>query len=142
MKIKLVSTKAINIELAPCEIDEDSSENEMDFSFDFNPFLPESEKEIKTFIIAFLGHMKSYKEAFECKVVFVAQFETGEVIDQEFLKNKFALINAPAIGYPYFRAFFSNLLLNAGYEPSFLPTINFVNLKEKKEKELSEQEKS
>ncbi|MEN8319748.1 MULTISPECIES: protein-export chaperone SecB [Acinetobacter] len=139
MKIKLVSTKAINIELTPCEVDDESSNKEIDFSFDFNPFLPENEVEIKSFIIAFLGEMKSYKEAFACKVVFVAQFETGEIIDQEFLKNKFALINAPAIGYPYFRAFFSNLLLNAGYEPTFLPTINFVNLKEKKEKELSEQ---
>ncbi len=140
MKIKLVSTKAISIELVPCEVDENSSNKEIEFSFDFNPHLPENETEIKTFIIAFLGEMKSYKEAFKCKVVFVAQFQTGEVIDQEFLTNKFALINAPAIGYPYFRAFFSNLLLNAGHEPFFLPTINFVNLKEKKEKELAEQE--
>ena len=140
MKIKLVSTKAINIVLTPCEVEEDSSDKEMEFSFDFNPHLPENETNIKTFIIAFLGEMKSYKEAFECKVVFVAQFQTDEVIEREFLKNKFALINAPAIGYPYFRAFFSNLLLNAGYEPYFLPTINFVNLKEKKEKELAERE--
>lgn len=105
MKIKLVSTKAINIVLTPCEVEEDSSDKEMEFSFDFNPHLPENETNIKTFIIAFLGEMKSYKEAFECKVVFVAQFQTDEVIEREFLKNKFALINAPAIGYPYFRAF-------------------------------------
>lgn len=137
MKIKLVSTKALNIEFEPCEADSSRvSDEDMDFSFDFNPVFPENEEESDSFIIAFLGKMKNYKELFECRVVYVAYFKTEEVIDKEFLTHPFALVNAPAIGYPYFRAFFSNLLLNAGYEPTILPTINFVNLRKEKEQEL------
>ncbi|MBZ7675074.1 preprotein translocase subunit SecB, partial [Klebsiella grimontii] len=34
--------------------------------------------------------------------------------------------NAPAIAYPYVRAFVATLLLNAGLESVSLPAVNFV----------------
>lgn len=47
-------------------------------------------------------------------------------VTEEFLKGPFAQINAPAIAYPYIRAFISNFFLSAGYQPVILPTLNFV----------------
>lgn len=137
MNIQLISTKAVAIDLSPLEdILEGDMENETDFSFDFNPVFDDNLEFANKFLVAYFGEMRSYKEQFECKVVYIAEFEVDEPITSDFLKGNFALINAPAIGYPYFRAFYSNFLLNAGYEPKILPTINFVQLRDDKLKEM------
>ena len=140
MNIQLIRTRAVNIELTLEEPDLELQDSEPDFSFDFNPLIPSKDETTDEFVIAFFGKIKSYKDFFECKVIFVAEFKTDENFDKNFLTNKFALINAPAIGYPYFRAFMSNLLMNAGYNNTILPTINFVNLRAEKEQELQEKQ--
>jgi len=53
-------------------------------------------------------------------------FETDEEITEEFKNSHFPKINAPAIAYPYLRAYVSNLTLQSGVTPVMLPTINFV----------------
>lgn len=53
-------------------------------------------------------------------------FECSTKIDDEFLKSEFSSISAPAIGFPYVRAFISGLCLQAGIPPIILPSINFV----------------
>lgn len=67
----------------------------------------------------------------ECKLklVFVSFFETTEDITEE-QKNesKFFNINAPAIGYPFLRAYVANLMISSGYNPIMLPTVNFQKL--------------
>lgn len=53
-------------------------------------------------------------------------FLTDEEISEEFKNSHFPEINAPAIAYPYLRAYVSNLTLQSGVTPVMLPTINFV----------------
>lgn len=55
-------------------------------------------------------------------------FESTLPIDDNFLKSDFARISAPAIGFPYVRAFISNLSLQAGLQLVILPSINFIQL--------------
>lgn len=64
-------------------------------------------------------------EGFMLKVIYVAKFSATQPLTKEFKSSAFPYVNAPAIGYPYLRAFVSTLLLNAGHAPAVLPTINF-----------------
>ena len=59
-------------------------------------------------------------------------FKTGSRIDEKFKTSDFPKINAPAIAFPYVRAFISNFTLQSGYNPIMLPSINFVQLANKK----------
>lgn len=135
MSIRLLSTKAIIIELTP--IQNENNKLEEGFSFDFNPILDEDNS--NRFLVVFRGEQIDVKNSYRSKVVFISHFESEKVLSESNLTDKFLLINAPAIGYPYFRAFYSNFLLNAGYEPIILPTINFVRLAEDKAKSLSKE---
>lgn len=65
------------------------------------------------------------------QVKYKSKFVTDSAIDEEFISSNFPYVNAPAISYPFLRAFVSNLTLNAGYSPVMLPSVNFVALKEK-----------
>lgn len=60
-------------------------------------------------------------------------FKIDEDISEEFKLSNFPKINAPAIAFPYLRAFVSNLTLQSGFEPIILPSINFVKLAEENE---------
>ncbi len=71
---------------------------------------------------------------FKFSVNAVAQFLTNESLDNEFLDSSFCYINAPAIAFPYIRAYVSNLTLNSGFNPVILPSFNFVNLHKEKSK--------
>ena len=53
-------------------------------------------------------------------------FKTDEEITEDFKNSHFPKINAPAIAYPYLRAYVSNLTLQSGVTPVMLPTINFI----------------
>jgi len=63
---------------------------------------------------------------FNLDIEAVFNFITDEEITEEFKQSHFPKINAPAIGYPYLRAFVSNLTLQSGVAPAILPTINFI----------------
>lgn len=137
MNISLVSTKALKIELEPLledeadevELDEDDKFN---FRFDYSAHRPDDLDIKDRFAVAFKAVIQNPSESVQCSIIFLAQFHTSENFEDEYLNSKFALINAPAIGYPFLRAFVANTLVNAGYEPLMLPTINFVNLYNKK----------
>jgi preprotein translocase subunit SecB len=60
-----------------------------------------------------------------------SRFNTNLSVDEEFKSSSFPYVNAPAIAYPYLRAFISNLTLNAGFAPVMLPSLNFVAMKDK-----------
>lgn len=70
---------------------------------------------------------KSIKLFFE----FIGHFEvTGMKIERDSLdENPFFKFNAPAIVFPYIRSFVSNFILNAGFKPIILPSLNFTNVK-------------
>ncbi|RRV35645.1 preprotein translocase subunit SecB [Stutzerimonas stutzeri] len=67
-------------------------------------------------------------------VIYASEFRTDHRIDDDFKKGNFPYINAPAIAYPFLRAFISNLTLNCGYAAIMLPSVNFVELKDRIEK--------
>lgn len=58
-------------------------------------------------------------------------FESDVPLDESFWSGSFHKINAPAIAYPYLRAFVSTILLNAGLEAVNLPSVNFVEMSKK-----------
>lgn len=79
----------------------------------------------KSFVITFKVTVHN-SAAFKLTTEYTAIFETNEEVSEDFLNTNFAKINAPAIAYPFLRSYISFVILNSGYEPAMLPTINFV----------------
>ena len=65
------------------------------------------------------------KDKLEIKLEYLTVFESDDPISKEFIEGHFVNVNAPAIAYPYLRAFVSNLTLNSGLGGIILPTMNF-----------------
>lgn len=63
---------------------------------------------------------------FDLYIKMLFTFELDEDITEEFKVSDFPKINAPAIAFPYLRAFISNVTLQSGFNPVMLPSINFV----------------
>lgn len=61
-------------------------------------------------------------------------FKFSNIVDNE-LKN-YLYHNAPAILFPYIRAYISTLTTLSGIKPIILPTLNLSNLKDKLEKNI------
>lgn len=62
-------------------------------------------------------------------ITYHSVFETTEPINESFRKSDFPVVNAPAIAFPFFRAYISFLSLNSGFEAVMLPAINFTKFK-------------
>lgn len=94
------------------------------FDLSFAPaFTKESSRE---FMIGF--KIGIYKAHYDLKLEIVFVFNVDVDIDDDFKNSPFLKINAPAIAFPYVRSYISNLTLQSGYPPVFLPSINFVAL--------------
>lgn len=65
---------------------------------------------------------------FNLQVKAVADFEIIGVDEPE-IYNSFVHVNAPAIAYPYLRAFISNIILQSGMAPIIIPPVNFTKPK-------------
>lgn len=59
----------------------------------------------------------------------ICEFSTIQPITDDFKKSNFALINAPAIGFPFLRSFIQTLCVNIGIPPIILPSFNFAAAK-------------
>ncbi len=94
-------------------------------------YIPVFEGSDNSFIIKFEITLKN--ELFTLEVQSASHFETTESITEEFKNSNFPKINAPAIAYPYVRAFISNIMLSSGYNPLVLPSLNFVAISNKKQ---------
>lgn len=81
-------------------------------------------KNKKSFRIIFYLTVNDKKFNLDIEAMF--NFLTDEYITEEFKQSHFTEVNAPAIAYPYLRAFVSNLTLQSGVDPAVLPTINFM----------------
>jgi len=62
-------------------------------------------------------------------VKYVIVFQAESELTEEFKESHLTTVNAPAIGYPYLRAFVANLVLNAGFGEAHLPAVNFNKFK-------------
>lgn len=117
MNIQLISFKVDKISL-------DFGKQEKEVVFSQGPRFPT--ENLKSFAIIFDLSIAIKDKLLN--IIFVSEFETDEDITDKFRNNHFCSINAPAIAYPYLRAYVSNFLLSSGYKPLILPTINFQKL--------------
>ena len=125
MKIQLENWKVLNLNFVFRE--EERSEDFFDLKT--GNFFPE--KEEKIFGIGFEIEIKDKKFDLSLEAVFMFKLDAN--ISEEFKLSDFPKINAPAIAFPYLRAYISNLTLQSGFEPVMLPSINFVNLSKENE---------
>jgi preprotein translocase subunit SecB len=95
--------------------------------------------EDKKFSILFNVIVESTDGDVHVDVDAITYFSTAEVIDEVFKTSDFVKMNAPAIIFPYLRAFISSLTVNSNFSPIILPTYNFTSLLGKnKPKDLPE----
>jgi len=126
MKIQLDNWKVLKVNFSSkTEISKD------DNSFDLSTghFFPE--EKVKSFGVGFEIEIKDTD--FDLFVDAIFMFSLEEEITEEFKLSNFPKINAPAIAFPYLRAYISNLTLQSGYSPIILPSINFVKAAKDKE---------
>lgn len=83
-----------------------------------------SDKNKFAFKIVF--NLKINDSEYDLNIEAMFNFKTDEEITEDFKNSHFPKINAPAIAYPYLRAYVSNLTLQSGVTPVMLPTINFI----------------
>ena len=127
MKIQLRNWKVSNINFSLINGENERDDNSFDLESG-NYF--SNKKGDNTFGVKFKLTIKD--KSFNLFVEAVFHFEIiDEEITEEFKLSPFPKINAPAIAFPYLRAFISNLTLQSGLEPIILPSINFVELANK-----------
>lgn len=119
MKIQLGKWQIAQLSLSSL-ISEDRPDNS--FSMSTSTFFPEENNRI--FAVGFEVELKD--KAFDLFIKVNFMFNIDEDIDEAFKTSDFPKINAPAIAFPYLRAYISNLTLQSGFEPVILPSINFV----------------
>ncbi len=119
MNIQLIDSQVI--ELFFGESNDDSQEIEFSFGQAF------SEKEEDSFSIIFELKLRIDNGKL-LAVKYTSQFKADQKIENT--ESRFFSVNAPAIAYPFLRAYVANLMLASGYNPLILPTINFVKLQE------------
>jgi len=130
MEVQLIRTETPNLairRLTPSENSISGSDAEPRFSFQSTVVL--AEEDSKLFMQIFNVELVA-ADSYRLNMEFVAWFKSTENVDSDFLASPFAKINIPAISFPFLRSSISHLLLNAGYKPAFLPSINFVKLYE------------
>ncbi len=107
-------------------LEENRSKEDISFALKVGQIFPDDEK--KNFIILFEIELKDKSFDLDLETAFI--FSLDKKITEEFKISDFPKINAPAIAFPYLRAYISNLTLQSGFDPVMLPSINFVKLAE------------
>ncbi|MFA6925269.1 MAG: protein-export chaperone SecB [Bacteroidales bacterium] len=77
------------------------------------------------------------KKVFKVEITSMASFHFSNKIEKKQLNNLF-YINAPAMLFPYLRAYISTLTNLSGYDPVNLPTLNISSLGKKLEENTKE----
>ena len=129
MNIQLLETYVD--ELSLLKIDDTEKIEKMQFSVG-QAF---STTNLKEFVIVFDVKIKVGEERL-LQIKYISKFESDQSINEDERGSKFFSINAPAIGYPFLRAYISNIMLSSGYDPIIMPTINFVKLNDNNSEEL------
>lgn len=122
-QIQFKNLQVINVKLAVGTFEKMLGEG-METSFSFTRTLGEADHQL--FAIIFDLHLKNKKKGFKLDIEAIAHFHISEPVGESFKDSPFMLVNAPAIAFPYLRAFLSTFMLNAGFEPIMLPSYNFT----------------
>ncbi|WMJ72137.1 protein-export chaperone SecB [Cytophagaceae bacterium ABcell3] len=128
-KIRLKRFNVINIKFNIEEAEWGNRDvfNSSEYSVSFK--LLDREKDF--FDIVFDITLKGENRAFLLETSFLASFESkGVEVNDKYLESPLIKHNAPAIVFPFIRAFLSTIMLNAGYNPIILPSFNFHSQKE------------
>ncbi len=83
----------------------------------------------KTYQLDMITKVWDEKEVFKSEVHGVGFFEFEDIKDKNI--DSYFYLNAPAILFPYIRAYISSLTALSGFNPITLPTLNLESLKEK-----------
>ena len=89
---------------------------------------PNSDSESRDFLVTF-EIVLSLSQGYLLEIEHSSIFTSNVNLDKKFQESNFPKVNAPAIAYPFLRTFIANFLLNSGYEPIILPSINFKKKK-------------
>lgn len=127
MKIQLKGWRVKDLSLISKQENSFTKSNDNKFQLSFGHALDQDNP--KEFIIGFKIELDESSFNIALEMAFI--FETDSIIDDNFKESSFLKINAPAIAFPYIRAYISNLTLQSGYDSVILPSINFVSLNEK-----------
>ncbi|KWU51857.1 protein-export chaperone SecB [Pseudomonas palleroniana] len=129
MKINIIDSRVTELYFSPSKID--GSTEEMNESLKGSAtFKARVEFSEKNFFVVFALTLHLDEEVV-IKLGYKSRFETDNEIDEEFKSSNFPYVNAPAIAYPFLRAFVANITLSSGYAPVMLPSVNFVAMKDK-----------
>ncbi|MBX2900150.1 MAG: protein-export chaperone SecB [Cyclobacteriaceae bacterium] len=101
--------------------------DEFEIQLGFDPLF--YDKKEREFDIVFNIKIKNNDSSFLMESKAYAKFVTNIPISEEFKNSSFAKVNAPAIAFPYLRAYISTVTLNSGMQPIVLPAYNFTNVK-------------
>lgn len=122
MKLSLKHWRVNNLSFVVKDEVEDTNVN----TFNLNTSKKFSEQENSNFHVDF--DISICDEQFDISIEATFEFQTDEPITEEFKISDFPKVNAPAIAFPYLRAYISNLTLQSGFNPIILPSINFVKM--------------
>ncbi len=129
IKFSLVNSKIQSLEMRREDNEKDDFNIKIETGF--------SEEDNTGFIVIFKSTILS-SFGYILDVEYASFFKTEDHITDEFKTSLVPSVNAPAIAYPFFRAFVSTLVLNAGYNPIILPPINFQALAREQKKHRNE----
>lgn len=121
MNLRLESYRVVDMDLRNAG----KSISEPTFSMQVGLGFSDDERNKRRFVVGFkiaVGD-RDMDLKMEMQFVFVADSD----IDRKFKDSDFPKVNAPAIAFPYLRAFVSNLTMQAGYSTLILPSVNFVS---------------
>lgn len=131
MKLRLHGTHVNTLELAQLEHDKSEDQRPVD-GFRTNYWFPAEEP--KAFYVIFEIEVFLGKSTL-LQLEYHAEFACDEDIDDSFQTSPFVGVNAPAIAYPYMRAFITAFCALSGYDPVILPAVNFQALYNKRKLE-------
>lgn len=133
-QIRLLAFKAVHVEFS-CKDKPSQEESEPKFELKLGDLIFQDNPNLfaKVFSITLVAPSGLQKEVVRYIVEYHTVFECSNSVDENFLKSEFAKISAPAIGFPYVRAFMSTLSLQAGLPPIILPSINFVQFSKERD---------
>ncbi len=125
--LKFIDLQIVSFNLTNKKIGDKTITNELNLQIQFNPsnLFKDDLKLENDFALDFLIDLSDVNNNFVIKMQVFAFFSTNFPCDENFLQSDFAKHNAPAIAFPYIRAFISNFTLNSGYNPIILPAFNF-----------------
>lgn len=135
-QIKLVGFKvaAFKFNAFPNPDKKDSPDKKFNLDLDDVLFKDSPNHFVKSFKVALNFESPDKAEIYDLSIEYHAVFECAISITEDFLNSDFVKISAPAIGFPYLRAFISTFSVQGGLPPIVLPSINFIQFSKELQK--------